>query len=114
MLLVLSNRCCSMVGLLKESRKERPRRSRTGVRLNAPMPVSERLACSLLYAGCEVARSGLQEAQLLGPGDGLDAATDPQLAINVAGMLFDRRHRDHQFLCDLAVGEAPGDEVQHL
>ena len=56
----------------------------------------------------------LQEAQLSGACDRLPAPADAQLAIDLAVVPLDGVDREVEFLADLAVREAGGEEAQDL
>ena len=59
-------------------------------------------------------RWGLEEAQLLGARDRSATPADAQLAIDLAIVPLDGVDREVEFLGDLAVREAGGDEAQDL
>ena len=56
----------------------------------------------------------LQEAQFLGAYDGLGPVMHAQLAIDAAGVLFDRVEGDDQRLGDVLVRVSLADQVQDL
>ena len=56
----------------------------------------------------------LEQAQLLGARDGLGAAANPKLAVDIAGVFLDRVNADHQFAGDLRVGIALADQPHDL
>ena len=55
-----------------------------------------------------------EQPKLAGPRDRLGAALDAQLAVDAAGVSFDRVQGDDEFLGDVFVREALADEVEDV
>ena len=82
-------------GIEKENRKRFSSRTR-GMALRASRPAR------------------LRQAEIVSARDRLGAAAHAQLVIDVAGMFFDRAHRDHQLAGDLGIGMPLADQTRDL